>query len=125
MRNRKPLHLRIRLALVIAEYFCRIVTRPHARAADIQSHFRWMKKIVEQLLSHRRIQPVQGVASGVCKRCTEAEHFLKLLRGIQFNHTSARRSTSPRKGGLRLVAQLPARDTYCDLVRLRRRHWFM
>ncbi len=117
MRDRKPLHVRVGLAFVVAENLGGIIARAHAGTADVESHLRGMKKVVEQRVPGRRLQPVKRVASRVGESRTEAEHLLIFSSRIQFNDVSARRAAFPRHRGLGMIAQLPAGHADRNILR--------
>ena len=84
MRDRKALHLGIGFAFVVAEHLRRIVARADAGAADVESHFSGMEKLVKEIGRapvHRKT--VERVAGGVGESRAEAEDILKFFRGIQ------------------------------------------
>ena len=79
VRDGESLHLRIGLALVVAEHLGRVVARPDARPANVQPHLRRMKQFMKQTLPCRRLEAVERVARRIGESRAEAEHVLKLF----------------------------------------------
>src|SRR5580704_5712690 len=105
MRNRKPLHLGIGLAFVVAEHFGGIVARANAGTADVDSHLCRMKKLMEKRFPSRWLQPVECVASRIGESRAKPEDLLKFFAGIQLNDVAARLAGFPCDRRLGMVAE--------------------
>src|SRR5437762_6841695 len=93
MRNRKPLHLGIGLAFVVAEHFGGIVARANAGTADVESHLCRMKEFVEKRFPSRWLQQVKRVASRIGESRSETKDLLIFFPRVEFDDVLDRKST--------------------------------
>ena len=92
--ERKPAHLGVGFAFVIAVHLRGVVARTQADAADAKTHFRGVEQFPQQLLAGGRGELVQHVAGRIRKRGPKAQNLL-IPHGRIEDHGVGGRATLP------------------------------